>query len=260
MKIVSRHSLFVSLIAATLVAGCGSDKVTGPSSISLVQIFDSVFIADTTSDGGLVGIRAEIDRLIAFTADEGQTPATVQLSSAAGSVRMQMVAFIIDDTTAVGTPYDTLAYIFGWTSDYRKYLILDYNSVTGLGPPGRRIGHTPPNASLALRAIHASETMRTPGTLDLSNSGSGIFDGNTEASSDSVIGHISWVDRGTPCAWQHLEVPGFSPDSTTACSYATVATGFTAYFTLPPGVDPAFARIIVPSTAIPAIRMVGWDD
>lgn len=258
MKIVRCHLLSASLAGATLLAACGSDKVTGPSSASLARLFDSAFVADTPG-GRLINFRPQVELLLALVADEGLTPTTVQVTTASGKLSMQMMALTFLDTTATGTPSDSNADVVGWTSDYQTYLALVYSVNTGNGPPARRIRVSGALATLAPPAARSARRTRTESVLTNDDAFGFVVEGDSVAQSDSSAGNISWSAASGHCAWQHVTIARLESDSTLACSRATVTTNFTLHFPRQAGVDTSLTQISMPSRAIPAVRLVGLN-
>jgi hypothetical protein len=260
LKIAARHLLLATLASATLLAACSSDKPTAPSSGSLARLFDSAFVADSPG-GHSFDNRPQIELALALTADEGLTPITVQLTTATGTLPMQMMALTWYDTTAAGTPSDSSVLVLGWTTDYQKYFALISTVSTGNGSPAgqvapRRLTVTGNLASLDLGRGRGN---RAEGTLSLDNGAAFVVDGDSSAQSGAPEGSITWSGASGHCSWQHVMVAREPADSTLACSEATVTTNFTVDFPKQAGVDSSLTQISLPSTAIPAVRLVGLN-
>jgi hypothetical protein len=240
-----------------LLAACSSDRPAGPTSGSLARLFDSAFVADSFG-GHSFDNRPQIELALAITADEGLTPITVQLTTTTGKLSMQMMALTWYDTTTAGTPSDSDALVLGWTSDYQKYVALLYDVNTGNGPPAEPLTVTGDLAGLALGHGRAHRT-HADATLNVVGAAGFVVDGDASAQSDSSEGDITWSGASGQCAWQHVVVAREPADSTLACSRATLTTNFTLVFPRQAGVDPSLTKISLPSTAIPAVRLVGLN-
>jgi hypothetical protein len=240
-----------------LLAACSSDRPAGPTSGSLARLFDSAFVADSFG-GHSFDNRPQIELALAITADEGLTPITVQLTTTTGKLSMRMMALTWYDTTAAGTPSDSNALVLGWTTDYQKYLALSYSVNTGNGPPAERLTVTGNLAGLALGHGRGHGT-RADATLSVDDGTGFVVDGDSSAESGSSEGNITWSGASGQCAWQHVIVAREPADSTLSCSRATLTTNFTLVFPRQAGVDPSLTKISLPSTAIPAVRLVGLN-
>ena len=260
MKIAARHLLLATLASATTLAACSSDKPTAPSSGSLARLFDSAFVADSPG-GHSFDNRPQIELALALTADEGLTPITVQLTTATGMLPMQMMALTWYDTTAAGTPSDSSVLVLGWTTDYQKYFALLTTVSTGNGSPAGHLepSHLTVTGKLAGFAVGRGRGTGAEGTLSLANGLGIVVDGDSSAQSDPSEGTITWSGASGNCSWQHVMVAREPADSALACSRATVTTNFTIGFAKQAGIDSSLTQISLPSTAIPAVRLVGLN-
>jgi hypothetical protein len=257
LKVTARLVLLASLATATWLTACSSSTPTGPSSSSLARLFDSAYVADT-SGGHSFALRAQIEQVAALVADEGTTPVTVHLTTATGTLSMQMMALTFYDTTTTGTLADSDAIVIGWTSDYNQYVALSYTLTTGAGQAAQNIRVAGRLAGLILhttRIAHADAPLNSSDAI-----GTGfVVQGDSVAQSDSTAGNISWAPADGHCSWQHVTIPQGGPDSTLACSRATVTTNFSLFFPNQPGVDASLTVVTMPSTALPAVRLVGLN-
>jgi hypothetical protein len=228
------------------------------STAPLARFFDSAYVADSAA--GFDGEpRALFENYLALFADEGLSPVSVNVKTDAGTLQMQMMAAISYDTTAAGLPADSLSLVIGWSADYTKYFALVTEAVGSNGPRVNRVPVAPARFAALMSMLRGAR--RT--THDASAIASlmplvFVVDGENANVADSTAGDIVWSGSGS-CTWQHVIVSRYSADSTVACSRVNVVMSFAVHFPVEPGIDSTLSHMSISATAIPAVRLVGFD-
>lgn len=252
------YMMIAALVGASMIAACSSSTMTAPSTASLAQFFDSAYVADSSAGFGDQP-RALVENYLALMADEGLSPVPVLVKTDGGTLQMQMMAAVSYDTTAAGLPADSLALVVGWTSDYSKYFALVTEAVTSNGPRVNRVPLTPARFTMLTSMLRGTRRTTHDETA-LADLMPLVFvvDGENADVADSTAGDVAWSGGGS-CKWQHVVVSHFAADSTIACTQVRVAISFAFHFPTEAGIDTSLSHMSISTTAIPGVRLVGFD-
>lgn len=259
-----RACLLVAVLAGGAVtASCSSDRITAGGPRVLAQILDSAFRIDSAA-GLLLDVKTIAEEEVAFLANEGLQPAVVKVNTDSGTLLMYMLAGAGVDITPQGTIGDSISAVYGWTPDYKTWVIFLSEEVTPNGPAlgasaiAPRRGRSLGSLMTSMRALvhHGVRAEVDIDSLDGNWLGF-VWDHGATTATDSASGVTSWSRKPGHCSWEGVTLgERLEPDSAITC----VPAIFNVRLTLRnPGAIPSLTHVSIPAQPIPAVRLVGFQ-